>query len=375
MKSHKTRILVLIAVVAVAALVWFGRHRIHFNWGVFVEQLRQADWGRMAVALACIYFGYVIRSVRWAMLMRHAKKVPPFSLIGTQVIGFTAVALIGRVADLVRPYLVSKKTLQPLGSQIAVYIVERLFDAGAMALIVSAALLWVPQDEILRVASRSGLLAHLAMHHRVFVVVLERFGGLIITVAGAAILVWLRFTGEGIVRSFETVFGLISPKVGRAVAEKVRTFHSGLDTIRSLSDFVIAAALSVGMWLLIAAAYLEGTRAFTASPALAGISIPKCALLMLASGGASMIQLPVIGWFSQIAIVAGLLGAMFGASPEAAMACAAALLLVTSLAIAPVGLIWARFEHVSLKKVAEESEHAGEELAHHAPEPVRSEVG
>jgi hypothetical protein len=29
----------------------------------------------------------------------------------------------------------------------------------------------------------------------------------------------------------------------------------------------------------------------------------------------------------------------------------------------PVGLIWARFEHVSLRKVAEESEHAGEQLA------------
>ena len=42
--------------------------------------------------------------------MRHKKKVPFFSLLGTQVIGFTAVALIGRVADPVRPYLVAKKT-------------------------------------------------------------------------------------------------------------------------------------------------------------------------------------------------------------------------------------------------------------------------
>ena len=57
------------------------------------------------------------------------------------MIGFTAVALIGRVADPVRPYLVAKKTGLPLSNQIAVYIVERLFDAGTMALIFSSAIL------------------------------------------------------------------------------------------------------------------------------------------------------------------------------------------------------------------------------------------
>ena len=53
---------------------------------------------------------YVIRSARWALLLRHIQKVGPFSLLGTQVIGFTGVALLGRIADPVRPYLVAKKT-------------------------------------------------------------------------------------------------------------------------------------------------------------------------------------------------------------------------------------------------------------------------
>ena len=81
--------------------------------------------------------------VRWALLLAHNKKVPLFSLLGTQVIGFTAVALIGRVADPVRPYLVAKKTGLPISSQIAVYIVERLFDAGSMALIFSSVICWL----------------------------------------------------------------------------------------------------------------------------------------------------------------------------------------------------------------------------------------
>jgi len=132
----KTNWIVWVVTLAVVALlVAILRNRIHFDFGAFRAQLALADWRKIVVAIGCIYLAYVLRSLRWAVLLRHNKKVPPLSLLGTQVVGFTAVALIGRVADLVRPYLVAKKTNLSLGSQIAVYIVERLFDAGSMALI------------------------------------------------------------------------------------------------------------------------------------------------------------------------------------------------------------------------------------------------
>jgi hypothetical protein len=83
---------------------------------------------------------------------------------------------------------------------------------------------------------------------------------------------------------------------------------------------------------------------------------------MVASGTASIIQLPVIGWFSQIGLVAVALTGIFHASPEAATACAATILVATFLNVVPAGLIWAQIEHVSLRKVTVESEHAEEEL-------------
>jgi len=86
--------------------------------------------------------------------------------------------------------------------------------------------------------------------------------------------------------------------------------------------------------------------------------------LIMASGMAvSGFQLPVLGWFTQIGVVAAAMSGFFGVAAEPATACAATLLAVTFLGIAPVGLIWARFEHVSLRKVAAESGHAGETLA------------
>ena len=364
--NKRQLILGLVVLAALVGLFLWGRQRFHFDFHVFRDQIAQADWIKIAIGLLCIYAGFTFRSVRWALLLKHNKKVPPLSLIGTQVIGFTAIALIGRVADPVRPYLVSKKTGLPLSSQFAVYIVERLFDAGSMALIFSVAMLWIPETDILRVTSHSKMVDSVSQHSPMLAAILARFGGLFLTVAGALFLVAVRLWGSAVAAFFERTFGLISKKLGAAIGEKIRTFHSGLDTMRTFSEFAATASLSIAMWLLIAFAYFITMRAFTGSPQLASITPPKCVLMMIASGGASIFQLPVLGWFTQIGIVAAVLTAALGASPEAATACAASLLLVTFLGVIPLGLIWAQFEHVSLRKVTHESEVAEEISDQHA---------
>jgi uncharacterized protein (TIRG00374 family) len=356
-------ILGLVVLVALIVLVMWGRSHIHFDFAEFWSQFARAEWGKFAIALACIYAAYVIRSVRWALLLRHNQKVPVLSLTGTQVIGFTGVALIGRVADLVRPYLVSKKTGLPLGSQIAVYVVERLFDMGTIALIFSIALLSVPEAELLKAIDRSRLLSYVFQHEsRWLALFIFRFSGLILTLFGALFLVGVRLSGEAIATFFERFVGLVSKKLGHAFGSKIRAFHTGLDTIRSFSEFAATAALSLLMWGLITLAYFDIMRAFVASPQLAAISFSKCVLLMVVSGGASLIQLPVLGWFSQIGIVAAAIAGFFGVALEPATACAATILLITFLSIVPVGLIWAQFENVSLRKVAAESEHSDEDI-------------
>jgi hypothetical protein len=107
------------------------------------------------------------------------------------------------------------------------------------------------------------------------------------------------------------------------VEGKIQAFHSGLDTIRSFSDFGVAAALSLGMWVMIAFAYLETTLAFVASPQLAAMTPSEGVLLMIVSGGASVIQLPVLGWFTQIGLVAGAISKFFGVDLGAVRACLA----------------------------------------------------
>lgn len=344
--SKKQLILSLIVLAALVALGVYAQHRHPFHWQMFVEQLALANWRKIAIGFGCIYIGYVFRAVRWALLLRHNKKVPLFSLLGTQVMGFTAVALIGRIADPVRPYLIAKKTGLPLSTQLAVYIVERMFDLGSMALIFSTVLLTTRE-----ILPHPELLLHVAK------------GGLIGTVAMAAFTISVRFTGGAQDVFLEKGLGLISPRMGHSVGQKIRTFRAGLDTLRSVSDFGVASLLSLAMWGLITLAYLETANAFVASKQLATMTLPECMVLMASSMIASGFQLPVLGWFTQIGLVAAAFSSFFGVAAEPATACAAMLLAVTFLSIIPVGLVWARVDHVSLRKVAVESEHAEEQLS------------
>jgi glycosyltransferase 2 family protein len=356
LKNGKLILSVVVFLVLVGLGAWAYYH-VKFSFTSLWAQLQMVDWRKILIGLACIYLAYAVRAVRWALLIRQNKKVGLFSLLGTQVIGFTSVALVGRVADLARPYLVAKKTGLPLSTQIAVYIVERLFDAGSMALLFSSVILLTP----------AGTLPHPEIFKKVGI------WGLVGTVAGAVFLVLVRLSGGVMAGFFEKTFGLLSKSIGQAVGQKIRDFRTGLDTLRSVKDLMLTLGLSLGMWMLITLAYLETAQAFSASPQLASLTLAKGMVLMVVSGGASVLQLPVVGWFTQIGLVATALSSFFAVPAEPATACAAMLLIVTFLGVVPVGLIWAQIEHVSVRKVAAESEHAGD-VAPEDPQPATSQT-
>ncbi len=351
MKKHSW-IMYLVGAILLGALVWLVHTRVHFQWSVFRDELQHVDWRRIILAVAMVVFCYWLRAARWAVLIKPQKKVSSLSLLGSQVIGFTAVALFGRLADLVRPYLVAKRTRLALSSQVAVYTVERMFDLGAMALIFSSALLLAPD--------RATLPHHEALQH-------TALGGLVVTVALAIFAISVRASGRLIANLAEKWLGSLSPALGASAATKIRAFRDGLDSIATVGEFFVALGLSLLMWGFITAAYLEITRAFVLSPELSSMTLARCLVLMAASMVGSVIQLPVIGWFTQIGVTTGVMQKVFHVQFEPALACGTMLLIVTFMCVIPLGLIWARLEHVSLKKISQESEHLEPEDAERTP--------
>ena len=338
MKNRKG--LFAIAILLILALViYINRGHVHFDWAIFLQQLRHIAWVHIAAGVALIYSTYFLRAARWSVFLSATKKVSPFTLVGPQFIGFTAVALFGRLADVIRPALVAKRVQLPVSSQIAVYTIERMFDLGAAAIIFSSALLFVPSN---------------LPHHEIFI----RTG--LYSLAGTALIaifaVAIRVAGGAVAATAHAMIRPLSRPSADNVADKIRNFRQGLDAISSAQDFLITALLSLAMWGLIGFAYVQTLHAFIDTPQLANITFSSTMLLMGASIGASLLQFPIIGWFTQIAATAASMNAFYGAPIEAATACGALLLFVTFLSIIPAGLIYARLNHISLKNAATEAE-------------------
>jgi uncharacterized membrane protein YbhN (UPF0104 family) len=349
MKSRKA-IVWLVLLIALALIVFTNRGRIHFNWANFFQQLRNIAWIHIAIGVALIYSTYWLRAARWSVFLSATKKISPLALVGPQFIGFTAVALFGRLADVIRPALVAKRVDLTVSSQVAVYTIERMFDLGAAAIIFSSALLFAPAD----LPNRS-LFVHTGLFSLAGTAVIALFA-LSIRVAGGAI----ASAAHGMIRPLSTA-------AADSIAEKIRGFREGLNAISSAQDFLIAALISLAMWGLIGSAYVQTLHAFVTTPALATITFSSTMLLMAASIGGSLLQLPIIGWFTQIAVTAAAMHAFYGAPIEAATACGALLLFVTFLSIIPAGLIAARLNHVSIKSTVAKAATVAEETPELVP--------
>jgi uncharacterized membrane protein YbhN (UPF0104 family) len=348
--KNRSGILWFAVLLALALAVWIFHGRIPFDWAMFWSQVRHVSWKFIVLAIALNWVTFWMRSVRWAMLLAPTKKIGLFSTLGSQFIGFTAVGLFGRLADLTRPYLIAKRVQLSLSSQIAVYTIERMFDLGAAAIIFSSALAFTPKD---------------LPHHEVFV----RTG--LFSLAGTLFLavfaLVVRVAGGAVAAFARGVVGAVSKSAGASISQKIVDFRDGLNTLSSFRDFVVVLAISLVMWGLIGASYMETLHAFVDTPVLANIHFAQTMLLMGASIGGSVLQLPVVGWFTQIAVTTTAMRTFYGAPIESATACGALLLLVLSLSIIPVGLSFAQIERVSLKKAAEES---GAEAAAEVPATV-----
>ncbi|SEF46463.1 hypothetical protein SAMN05421819_0100 [Bryocella elongata] len=330
--------LTALLLLTVAALLYLERDKLHFDWHTLLAQARLASLPKILLGIACIYVGYWLRSLRWAILLTPVKRVRALDLLPWQVIGFTIVGLFGRLTDMSRPILIARRTRTPVATQLAIYSIERAFDLGAAAVLFSFTLALAPRS---------------MPHHDAF----ARAG--VASLAGtfflAIIALSLRFRGEHVARLAGRLLAPISANLAKTVADRLLDFRDGLQALTTLSEFLYVAALSLLMWIGIAAAYFFCTHAFVACPPLATLSVSGIMLLMASSIGGSLLQLPIIGWFTQIAVLAAALHAFFDVPLEVATACGAVIQIAMSLSVVPAGLIFAQITGTGLRAAAHDT--------------------
>ncbi len=343
-RGFPPRTLLSALLVLLALCVWMARGHINFSWRSLLHQLRFVSLPLILLAFACTYLGYWLRAWRWRVLLSPLHQTSTKEMFAPQLIGFTIVGLFGRFADLGRPYLIARRLRTPVAMQLAVYSIERAFDLASAAMIFSITLALAPRN---------------MPHHEAF----ARAGAvsLAATLFLAVFAISLRLAGRHVASMARRALRPISGSLAHTSSERILEFSHGLRIVSTLSEFFASLAISLFMWLIIAVMYLSAAHAFRATPELAGLSFAATMLLLATSLGGSLLQLPILGWFTQIALLAAALRGFFNVPLETATACGAVILVVGNLAVIPAGLLAAQMQGISLKEARREGEAPGAE--------------
>ena len=354
---NKKRYVVYAVVLLVLAVLVYLQFRTwrHFDW----TRLFQfgLNWRHILQGVGYIYIAYFLRAVRWKIFLRPVRKEGSIlELVPPTMIGFAGLALLGRAGELIRPYLIARRLNLPFASQVAVWAVERIFDVGGFTVLLVAAIFLPSKLRTFTLASspelRHGI--HLTGY---------ALSALVLGLLSGAVLVSYR--GNRMAQWVEGRFSHLAENLGHRVAQTIREFTVGLNTIHGPFAFLQLSAVSILMWWVIALAYKSVTHAYGAP--MSTMSVTKVLLLMGASMIGSMVQLPGVGGGSQLATISALDHVFHIVPKELTVSCGIMLWLVTFMAVVPVGLLLSHQERLSLRKLSEETAQAEEVAAAESP--------
>src|ERR1700757_3878963 len=133
-------LLVLTAIILIASYSLLGQA---FDWSLFVSSLWNVQPVWLTASILATLLTYVARAFRWQVLLNPVKSVRMGQLISTNVLGFSAIYLIGRAGELVRPLWLTRREHIPLTASVATIIVERFLDTLMLIALFGWALLLV----------------------------------------------------------------------------------------------------------------------------------------------------------------------------------------------------------------------------------------
>lgn len=333
--SARRHVAVLVlGTIAVLAGLWFyfRAHGGQFHWDQFLVTVKTLDPLWMTLAVILVALTYVGRALRWQVLMRPVKPhANVWRILVSTVIGFAAIVLFGRAGEVVRPYLIANKEKVSFSSQLAAWLLERIYDLLIVLLISGYAL---TQLQSAAASFSPGLQWVL------------RTGGYIIGGVGVgclALLIGMRqFSGSAQERVLSALT-VLPDKYQQKIEELVRAFASGMESTRTHSFVVLLVFYTLLEWLVIGAVQL---CLFRASPATAHLGWTAALTFVGFVAFGSIVQIPGVGGGTQVAAVL-VLTEFFGLPLETATGLAIAFWFTTYVTALPAGL-WLAF-HEGIK--------------------------
>jgi glycosyltransferase 2 family protein len=131
---------ILLTLFAVLILWFFGRN---LDWQEVRRSLAKANLVYIAISVLIICLGYLLRAIRWKVLLEPISKSSLRELFATTTVGFAAIFLIGRAGEIVRPMWLPMRDRRVRPSAALVTLgLERIFDLAALVCFFAVNLLW-----------------------------------------------------------------------------------------------------------------------------------------------------------------------------------------------------------------------------------------
>jgi uncharacterized protein (TIRG00374 family) len=329
-------LLVLLAAL-IAAVFSFRRLRgSEFHWDQFVAAFRLLDPAWLTAAIVLILLTYVGRALRWQVLLRPVCPSPSlWRILVATAIGFTAIVLFGRPGELVRPYLIAVKEKVPFSSQLAAWLLERIYDLLVVLLLFGFALIQVNASLIslgpgLQFVLRSGgyLVAGLCAVCFLFLLGARHFSG-------------------AMQRRFLSAVTFLPENYYKKLEQVVTAFASGMESTRSHSFVFLLVFYTLVEWSIIIA---SNYCLFKAFPDTAQFTVTDTLIFCGFVGLGSAVQIPGIGGGMQVASIL-ILTEFFGLTLEVSSAVAILIWFTTYVVIIPIGVSLALHEGLNWKNL------------------------
>ncbi len=329
MRVHlRTAAVVLLAVVMVA---WFLRGA---DLGAVSAAIQDGRVELLALAVGVTCLTYFFRAVRWQYLLRPLGR-PPFSdVFRTTVIGFAVSTLVpARAGEVVRPYLLARRSGFSAASAFATIVLERLLDLLTVLVLFGFYLLFFNP-----VAAEGHASTFRAL----------KSGGLITAaggIAGLGLMMVLAGHPDTLARWALKVERVVPARVAALVAKLVHTFLQGLAIVRQPGRMAVAGLLSFPLWLSIAAGIWLGARAYAID-----MSFPASFLLMaLLVVGVAVPTPGSVGGYHKAYQIGAV--AFFGVANDRAVAAAVVAHAISIVPVTVAGVIFLAQEGLSLGRL------------------------
>ena len=311
----------LVAIVGLGVLgfvVYRARGLFHFSdfsGAKLLHALRDANPFLLAFSIVAIYGCYALRSLRWKVFQQNLGPSHFWNIYAMTLAGFSAIFLLGRAGEPIRPLLLARKEKLPVSGIFGIYVLERLFDAASAAVIAAIGLLLFQSHA--RAGEITGALQTAA---RTTGSVL--FAGVL---GAAVVLIYLRLHGTALLeRRLRPIVAAHGWKA--KIASILLEFARGVQTIRTWGQLALAVLYSTVHWFLVLLVYLWVSHSFGGK--LASITLSDAMLVMAFTLVGSAVQVPGVGGGSQAGSIIAYT-AIFGVEREPAVAAAIVLWFIS----------------------------------------------